>query len=274
MGEIQVLPPGLASMTTVSASASTIAPSQSITLTAKVADAATGNPTPTGMVQFQLNGENVGNPVTIAAGQATLTTPIDGNVGSNNLTAFYEGDTNYAESTSASIPVTISQFALTSSGATAAAGAAAIANVAVNVANNYTALINLACTLPSNLTEGACFVNPASITGTGQVQLTVNTTPAHPLNSKLTPHPGWLAAGGGASLACVVLLIFPRRRWRNIAIGLLGFMAIGFTVIGCGGSARIDPGTAKGTYIVVVTGTAGSGSSQYQTSVNVPITIQ
>jgi hypothetical protein len=38
--------------------------------------------------------------------------------------------------------------------------------------------------------------------------------------------------------------------------------------------AQTDPGTAKGTYTVVVTGTAGSGSSQYQTSVNVPITIQ
>ena len=51
-------------------------------------------------------------------------------------------------------------------------------------------------------------------------------------------------------------------------------MAIAFTAIGCGGTAKIDPGTAKGAYTVVVTGTAGSGSSQYQASVNVPITIQ
>ncbi len=51
-------------------------------------------------------------------------------------------------------------------------------------------------------------------------------------------------------------------------------LAIVFTVIGCGGTAKTDPGTAKGTYTVVVTATAGSGSSQYQTSVNVPITIQ
>ena len=51
-------------------------------------------------------------------------------------------------------------------------------------------------------------------------------------------------------------------------------LAVVFTAIGCGGSAKIDPGTAKGTYTIVVTGTAGSGSSQYQTSVNVPVTIQ
>ena len=54
----------------------------------------------------------------------------------------------------------------------------------------------------------------------------------------------------------------------------LAFLAILFTVIGCGSTAKIDPGTPKGTYTVVVTGTSGSGSSLSQTSVNVPITIQ
>lgn len=246
-----------------------------MTLTANVLDASAGNPTPTGLVQFQLNGENVGNPATVTGGVATLTTQMDGNVGSNNLVAFYEGDTTYAELTSPSIPITISQFGLTSSGATAAVGAAAIAAVNVNVANNYTNLINLTCTLPSNLTESACFINPASATGTGQVQLTVNTTPAHPASSKLNSRPGWLAAGGGASLAFIVLLILPKRRWRNTALSVLVILAIAFMTIGCGGgTAKTDLGTAAGTYTVVVTGTAGTGSSQYQTSVNVPITIQ
>jgi FtsP/CotA-like multicopper oxidase with cupredoxin domain len=274
MGEIEVLPPGSAATAAISASASSIAPNQNVTLTARILDAATGNPTPTGLVQFQLNGENVGDPAAIANGVATLTTEVNGNVGSNHLTAFYEGDTTYTEVTSTSIPITISQFALTSTGTTAAVGAAAIATVNVNVASNYTTLVNLSCTLPSNLTESACFVNPASITGTGQVQLTLNTTPAHPLSSRLNGRPGWLAAGGGASLACIVLLILPRRRWRHTAMSLLAVLAIAFTVIGCGGVAKTDPGTATGSYSVVITATAGSGSSQYQTSVNVPITIQ
>src|SRR5579862_6265546 len=218
--------------------------------------------------------ENIGDPTAITNGQATLTTAVNGNVGSNNLTAFYEGDASYAEVTSPSIPITISQFGLASPGATAAVGAAVIANVNVNVAGNYTNLINLSCTLPSTLTEAACFINPNSITGTGQVQLTVNTTPAHPLSSNLNSQPGWMAAAGGTSLACIVLLILPRRRWRNAVLGLLAVLAVAFTVAGCGGSAKIDPGTARGTYMVLVTGTAGSGSSQYQTSVNVPITVQ
>jgi FtsP/CotA-like multicopper oxidase with cupredoxin domain len=275
MGEIEVLPPGSAATATVAASASSIAPNQNVTLTANVLDASTGNPAPTGLVQFQLNGENVGDPTMVTDGVATLTTQVDGNVGSNNLVAFYEGDTTYSEVTSASLPITLSPFGLTSSGATAAVGAAAIATVNVNVANNYTNLIDLTCTLPSNLTESACFINPTSITGTGTVQLTVNTTPAHPASSKLNGQPGWLVAGGGASLACIVLLILPRRRWRNTALSLFAILAVAFIIVGCGGgSAKADPGSAKGTYMVVVTGTSGSGSSAYQTSVNVPITIQ
>jgi hypothetical protein len=55
---------------------------------------------------------------------------------------------------------------------------------------------------------------------------------------------------------------------------VLTLMAILFTAIGCGGSGKTDPGTPKGTYSVVVTGTAGSGTSLSQTTINVPITIQ
>ncbi len=77
-----------------------------------------------------------------------------------------------------------------------------------------------------------------------------------------TGAPGWLAAGGGASLAGVFLLALPRRRGRGRAMFVLTLVAILVTVIGCGGTAKTDQGTPKGTYTVVVTGTAGSGSAQ------------
>ena len=274
MGEIQVLPAGSSSTTTATISASSITPNGNITLNANVVDSTTGNPTPTGLVQFEINGVNVGTPVSLANGQAVLTTALNGNTGANSLTAFYQGDTTYGESVSAAIPVNISDFALSSSGATATLGSAAIAAVTVNVASNFTTPISLTCDLPASLTESACFVNPTSIAGTGQVSLTVNTTPAHPLASARRSSPGWLAAGGGASLACVFLLALPRRRGRGQAMLVLGFMAIVFGAIGCGSAAKTDPGTARGTYSVVVTATAGSGSQQYQTSANVPITIK
>jgi FtsP/CotA-like multicopper oxidase with cupredoxin domain len=272
MGEIEILPAGAGARATVSASALSFAPNQSVTLTAHVVDAGTGNPGPSGLVQFQLNGQNVGNPATIANGVASLTTPVDGNVGSNNLAAFYLGDSAYAEVTSASIPLTVSPFGLASSGGTAAVGAAAIATIQVNAASNYTNLIQLTCTLPASLTESACFVNPNSITGTGQLQLTVNTTPAHPSSSFSHLRTAWLA-GAGTSLASLALLLLPGRRWRKPALSLLA-VAIFLTVAGCSaGSAKNDPGTAKGSYNIVVTGTAGSGGSEYQTSVSVPITV-
>jgi FtsP/CotA-like multicopper oxidase with cupredoxin domain len=275
MGAIQVLPSsGLASTTSATASAGSITPNGKITLTASVVDASTGAVTPTGTVQFQLNGLNVGNPVTLTNGQATVTTTVNGNSGTNNLTAFYEGDATYMESVSANIPITISNFALASSGTTAAVGSAAIAPVTVNVANNYTTPISFTCTMPASLIQSACFVNPKSITGTGQASLTVNTTPPHPQISRRTGAHGWLVAGGGTSFASVFLFALPRRRWRGKAMLVLTFMAILFTVIGCGGTTETDPGTPMGTYTVLVTATAGSGSSQDQTSVNVPITIQ
>ena len=128
--------------------------------------------------------------------------------------------------------------------------------------------------MPSTLTEAACFVDPNTITGTGTVNLTVNTTPAHP-SSATNRHSGWMAAGGGVSLACMFLLFLPHRRRRKTLIAALGLSAIAIWVAGCSSGAKSnDPGTAAGTYVVVVTGTAGSGSSQVQASVNVPITIQ
>ena len=274
MGAIQVLPSaGLASATTATASTSSVTPNGKISLAANVVDATTGAATPMGKVQFQLNGINVGDPVTLVNGQAAVTTTINGDSGSSNLTAFYQGDTTYMESLSGNVPITISNFALASAGATAPVGSAAIAPVTVNVANNYTTPITLTCTMPSTLTQSACFVNPKSITGTGPASLTVNTTPPHPQVGNRRGMPGWLA-GGGASLACLLLIGLPRRRWHGTAVFLFALMAIVFTVIGCGGTAQTNPGTAKGGYTVVVTATAGSGSSQDQTSVNVPITIQ
>jgi FtsP/CotA-like multicopper oxidase with cupredoxin domain len=274
MGEIQVLAAGTPSAVTASASASSITPNGSLTMTADVVDASTNVPLSTGTVQFELNGNSIGNPVAVANGVATLTTAVNGAAGTSNLTAFYQGDSTYNESNSPAVPLTISNFALTSPGASAAAGAAVNAPVTVNVADGYTNPITLSCTMPANLTESACFVNPGSITGSGQVSLTVNTTPAHPASSSRTSGAPWYAANGGISLAGLLLFAFPRRVWRSRALMLLGFAAVLIPAIGCGSTAKNDPGTGKGTYTVLVTATAGSGSSQYQTTTNVPITVQ
>ena len=47
----------------------------------------------------------------------------------SSLTAFYQGDATYTESVSAGLPITISNYALSSPGVTAPLGSAAIAPV-------------------------------------------------------------------------------------------------------------------------------------------------
>lgn len=75
------------STVTVSASPKSVIAGQSVTFTATV----TGN-SPTGTVQFQINGVNFGSPVQLVNGVATLTTSLLTVVGTDTITAVYSGD--------------------------------------------------------------------------------------------------------------------------------------------------------------------------------------
>ncbi len=81
------------SSVTVSASPKSVIAGQSVTFTATV----TGN-SPTGTVQFQINGVNFGSPVQLVNGVATLTTTQLTVVGTDTITAIYSGDANNAGS--------------------------------------------------------------------------------------------------------------------------------------------------------------------------------
>jgi pseudomonalisin len=81
------------STVTVSATPKSDIAGQPVTFTAIV----TGN-SPTGTVQFQINGVNFGSPVQLVNGVATLTTSLLTVVGSDVITAAYSGDANNAGS--------------------------------------------------------------------------------------------------------------------------------------------------------------------------------
>ena len=81
------------STVTVSASPKSVIAGQPVTFTATV----TGN-SPTGAVQFQINGVNFGSPVQLVNGVATLTTTQLTVTGTDTITAVYSGDTNNAGS--------------------------------------------------------------------------------------------------------------------------------------------------------------------------------
>jgi streptogramin lyase len=83
--------------TTVTASANPSVVNQSVTFTAVVTPQA-GSGTPTGTVQFQIDGVNSGNPVPLSGGQATISTAAL-TVGAHTITAFYCGDPSFIAST-------------------------------------------------------------------------------------------------------------------------------------------------------------------------------
>ncbi len=296
MGSIEVLPAaGAASTTVTSSSSANATPGATLTLTASVASAMAGGSTPTGQVQFQNNGVDLGNPVTLTNGVATLSTAGSSlQNGGNSVQTFYMGDPNYAESLSPAVQIADAPFSLTASAAAGAIGAATNAPLNLAIAAGYTGAVQLSCTLPANLTEAACFVNPSSVVGGGPVTLTVNTTPAHP-NATTPAHPNASARIGSAfpplatTLLAVLLLPFTRRSrlglYRLILIPGMLLLAGLLALSGCAGGSRpasgSNPGTPAGAYAVTVTAsgsTAGAssnaGTTPYIQTVTVPVTLQ
>ncbi|WP_245556976.1 Ig-like domain-containing protein [Jongsikchunia kroppenstedtii] len=75
---------------------------QAVNLTASVSPSAAG-----GTVQFKDNGINIGSPVAVANGSATLSQTFN-TAGAHSITAVYSGGTGYNGSTSAASTVTVS----------------------------------------------------------------------------------------------------------------------------------------------------------------------
>ena len=83
------------SSVSVSASSSTVVAGEPVTLTARVSSNVI---TPTGTVQFQVNGQNFGAPVSLVNGVASLTTSQLPAGSTDAITAVYSGDTDNAAS--------------------------------------------------------------------------------------------------------------------------------------------------------------------------------
>jgi hypothetical protein len=88
-----------ATTTTVAASANPSVLNQNVTFTAVVIPQA-GSTLPTGTVQFQIDGVNSGNPVTLSGGQGNFTTSALA-VGTHTITALYSGNGNFLASSGA-----------------------------------------------------------------------------------------------------------------------------------------------------------------------------
>jgi hypothetical protein len=278
-----------------------VAPSSS-TITNEQTDAVSitvtgvsGQPTPTGTIT--LTSGTYSAQQTLASAVASITIPAGSlNSGANTLTALYPGDGTYAGS-SGTVSVTVSQLVITVPAPSGVSpGGSTTTGVSVSAGNNYSGTMNMSCTLTSS-PAGAqslptCSLSPTSVKittgGNGSTMLTVKTTAASTTALLAPTRMSLPGLGGGTVLAGLLLLGFPARRRRWMAMMVLLWIAMAGGAIGCGGGSSSNsgsggssigssgssvPATTAGTYTFALTG-VDSANSDVTTSTSVAVTVQ
>ena len=291
-------------MTTITTSAALCGiTSGSLPLSVTVASSSSSTAMPTGTVQFYVDTTAVGTaPLVNGAATYTLNTSALSS-GGHNLTAVYSGDGTFAGSKGALLenssntgiisPIDVvspsNDFSITPCTATTTVitGTAATAiPLVITPTAGFTGTINLSANSDKGDVMGYAFsVKPVTITSssgavTTQFVLTAtesaSSAAARKLKSPVGHHPTgkapWYAAGSGATLACLFLIVVPkRRRWGTLFALLLSVAMISSS--GCsssssntggnGGSGGNGGGTglsnaSPGTYNITITATSGS----------------
>ena len=152
--------------TALTSSNATVPLTTTVTFTASVNGGSTS--TPTGNVVFKDGTATIGTTAVNNAGVATFATSSL-TAGSHQITAAYQGDTDFAASTSAALTETIQKIAtstaVTSNLNPADAGAAVAFTVTVTAASTTTP--NVAITGSVNLMEGSTVVGTGTLTASG-----------------------------------------------------------------------------------------------------------
>jgi hypothetical protein len=244
--------------TTLTASSGSIAPSQTVTLTATVTPNTSG--TPTGSVTFSANGTVLAT-VQISGGAAQLTTLLPPGE-TAVIAAVYSGDGNFLGSTgTTTVVVAPFDFTLTATGVTAytvTPGVAVTYNFALApLYGTYSGPVSFSVTgLPAGATAS---FSPSSVAidgGPTPVTMTVQTASAVAQNSGHGPF------GRGIVLA-LLLLPFVRKRsvrkkLKSRMLLVMTLMAgLAMTVTGCGSSNGFFLQTPQ-TYTLTVTATSGT----------------
>ncbi len=272
--------------------------------------------TPTGTVQFLVDNAAVGAPQPLAGGAVAYTLNTTGlSSGGHTISAVYSGDSAFAGSkgtllasdgTLASVDVvstTKPDFSLSPCTGAVSVLPGAVApsftftltpfqgftgTVALTAVNNSSAHATTAFTLSPvtlNSASGAttAFVLTASASSTSSAATAqLKPGPRHPGSGpepRYGPrYPTWYATGSGAALACIFVLIAPRRRrWGTLLAAILSVGAL--TAIGCSNtsttgattttpSSQLTP-TPAGTYTFTITAVSGSLVHSAQVKVTV-----
>lgn len=244
----------------------------SVTLTASVVPSPT-LPVPTGTIRFDDGATALATVPLDASGTAALQTSSLPN-GSNNLTAVYSGDVNYAAATSAIVLIDVGppdySLILPKSSASVLPGQATTFAIEISPQHGFNGTVTFSC---SGVPAGAnCSFSPASVTPNGKAgstTLTITTT-AGGLAAFAVPYRPY---GGTSRLpVCAAMLLGigmvvvgfgKKRRLQPLCLMLLTGAALS-GLVACGGSSTPPPapGTPAGTYTITVTATSGTVSHQ------------
>ena len=241
-----------------------------LTLSAGIATSSGSQIGPGGTVTFFSNGTQIGSPVTVLSfpattsgfARATATMPYTfTTTGTENVTATYSGDTNYAPSpVSSPLAITVTQgidFDLNGPGTPVivTAGGSSTATITVVPDVPFTAQIPVTCpagVLPPGVT---CSPSPLTISVngiapvTGQLTVSVAAPSAPGTTAELRPARnreyaslqgpptdgnGWWRLSAGTGLMAIVLFLLPgpRRHRTTLALWLVCLLSF---AIGCGG---------------------------------------
>ena len=257
---------------TASLNPATISAGQSTTLTANLFGS--GPTAPTGTVQFQSNGSNIGSPVTVSGGTATLANQVFSTAGIYAVTANYSGDSLYAPETSAvaaSLTVNPAPTVAASPSTVTISTPGGTGTTTLTVSNFSNNSITFAC---SGLPVGAaCSFGALSTMGTSVLQITTSAATARlELPSGRSSSQTMLALLLPGVIGIGGLFASRKRRWRQMFVLLL-LLSIGMAMTACGGSSSGgggNHGSPVGTSTVTVTATAGTQTA----TVPVTLTIQ
>lgn len=234
----------------------------SVTLSATVTSVAG---TPTGNVAFSVGTNALGMAALNGAGVGTLTlTTLP--AGSDNVTATYGSDPNFAASASAASTIVVAAPDYTASASpaygTVNAGQSAAFMLTVTPVNGFNQPVTFAVTgLPA---YASASFNPGTVTPAGAAAgatLTIATDVHAAL--ELPRPPGFFRRAAGTLAFAFLLLPFVRRRRRLGGLGALVAFACGVLLLsaaGCGGGASGTAAakTPDGTYTITVTTTSGA----------------
>jgi Bacterial Ig-like domain (group 3) len=255
--------------TVLSSSSNPSLAGQSVTFTATVS-AASG--TPTGTVQFSINGTATGTAVPLnASGQATYSTGALAD-GSSSITAVYNGNGAFLSSDAAAFSQLVLDFGFTTGStqsATIFPGQSASFEFTIDPKGTFSGTITFSA---SGLPPGAtASFNPASLApgcAANGVIMTVQTAQSSAAAQPASP---W--SNKSPLLLCLLLPLFAFRRlrrprnWHAFLLTVAVSLGVVFAIAGCGGSGFFNE--PPKTYPIAVTAT--SGLLQHTVTVNLTV---